>query len=452
MKLPQTPPDFVQLFTATAQNPARFQELLIKTAGLSGDAVKYRHWDKLRRTEPVPDGLSREEWWLVLKQKRLATLRQIPLIGVDGDPAWFSTPPEALDKLSRIDRLLGSEKVFFSDAAMTPENKTEFFIKALFEESISSSLIEGAVTTRDDARVMLATGNKPKNKGELMIANNYATIRFVRENAAQPLTPDLLLEIHALVTRGTLDDAAQEGRFRTDADRPVTLQHTDGTVVFTPPAPGELPARIAEFCRFANAVTEGTDFLHPILRAILLHFWLAYDHPFVDGNGRTARALFYWSMLHSKYPLVEYISISEVILRRSGRYYESFLHTETDDNDTTYFLLDQLEVIDRSIRNLYDHIDRKRAELEENLHLLAHLPDINHRQTQLLVHAVKNPGMEYSVKSHAGFHAVGLLTARKDLDALVAARLLVGDRAGRSTSYLVPADLEQRLKAAGKRR
>jgi Fic family protein len=451
MKLPQTPPDFAQLLTAMVQNPERFQTLVMRAIALSGDEAKYRHWDKLRRTEPVPEGLSREEWWFALKQKRLATFRPLPLLGVDGNPAWFSTPPEALDKLSRIDRLLGSEKVFFSDAAMTEENKTEFFIKALFEESISSSLIEGAVTTRDDARVMLATGDKPKNKSERMIANNYATIRFVRENAARELTPELLLEIHALITRDTLDDSAQEGRFRVPTDRPVTLQHTDGTVVYTPPPPGELPARIEKLCAFANAVTEGTDFLHPILRAILLHFWLAYDHPFVDGNGRTARALFYWSMLHSKYPLVEYISISEVILRRSGRYYESFLHTETDANDTTYFILDQLEVIDQSIRNLYDHIDRKRAELKENLHLLAHLPDLNHRQTQLLVHALKSPGAEYSVKSHAGFHDVSILTARKDLDALVRARLLVGAKSGKSASYLVPADLEHRLKTAGKR-
>lgn len=451
MKLPQTPPDYSQLFAVAAQNPARLQELLLQGFTLSGDAVKYRHWDKLRRTEPVPEGLSRDEWWLLLKQKRLATMRTLPLIGVDGNFAWFSTPPEAHDKLSRIDRLLGSEKMFFSDAAMTEENKTEFFIKALFEESISSSLIEGAVTTRDDARAMLAAGDKPRNKSELMIANNYATIRFVRDNAHRELTPALLLEIHARITAGTLDDPDQEGRFRTASDRPVTLQHADGTVVFTPPAPNELPARVTELCRFANAVTEGTDFLHPILRAILLHFWLAYDHPFVDGNGRTARALFYWSMLHSKYPLVEYISISEVILRRSGLYYESFLHTETDGNDTTYFILDQLEVIAQSIRNLYDHIERKRVELEANLHLLAHLPNLNHRQTQLLVHALKSPGTEYSVKSHAGFHAVSLLTARKDLETLVRMRLLVGAKRGKSASYLVPADLEHRLKSAGKR-
>jgi len=49
-------------------------------------------------------------------------------------------------------------------------------------------------------------------------------------------------------------------------------------------------------CAFVNG-RDTEPFIHPAIRAMILHFWLAYDHPFVDGNGRTARALFYWAML-----------------------------------------------------------------------------------------------------------------------------------------------------------
>jgi Fic family protein len=51
-------------------------------------------------------------------------------------------------------------------------------------------------------------------------------------------------------------------------------------------------------------------FIHPVVRAIILHFMIGCGHLFVDGNGRTARALFYWSVLHQKYRLMEFISIS----------------------------------------------------------------------------------------------------------------------------------------------
>ena len=67
-----------------------------------------------------------------------------------------------------------------------------------------------------------------------------------------------------------------------------------------------------------------SGFLHPVIRSILLHFWVAYDHPFVDGNGRNARALFYWSMLRHGFWLAEFFSISHEILKAPRKYYRAF--------------------------------------------------------------------------------------------------------------------------------
>ena len=75
-------------------------------------------------------------------------------------------------------------------------------------------------------------------------------------------------------------------------------------ILHEPPSADQLPKRVETMCAFANEQLK-SGFIHPVIRSILLHFWLAYDHPFVDGNGRTARALFYWSMLRHKYWLFE---------------------------------------------------------------------------------------------------------------------------------------------------
>ncbi|HEY5741239.1 MAG TPA: Fic family protein, partial [Terrimicrobiaceae bacterium] len=64
-----------------------------------------------------------------------------------------------------------------------------------------------------------------------------------------------------------------------------------GQVYHDPPPPEELETRMVAMCAFANGETPGF-FVHPAVRAIILRFWLTYDHPFVYGNGRTARALF----------------------------------------------------------------------------------------------------------------------------------------------------------------
>src|SRR5439155_13308472 len=181
--------------------------------------------------------------------------------------------------------------------------------------------------------------------------------------------------------------------------------------------------RLDALCAFANDVrsqAEGSakSFIHPAVRSILLHFWLAYDHPFVDGNGRTARALFYWSMLRQGYWLFEFVSISEILVKAPAQYATSFLYTEIDNNDATYFLLYQCEVIRRAITSLHDYIDRKSKELRETEAVLRGTTELNHRQQALITHALRHPGTRYTIEGHRRSHAIVYETARHDLMAL----------------------------------
>src|SRR5256885_14750013 len=169
----------------------------------------------------------------------------------------------------------------------------------------------------------------------------------------------MLSDIHRMVTEKTLEDPTEAGRFRR-ADEKRVVGGDFGEIYHEPPQAAELEDRLKAMCDFGNANAPGY-FVHPVLRAIILHFWLAYDHPFVDGNGRTARALFYWSMLRSGYWLVEFISISNILRKAPARYGISFLYTETDDNDLTYFIDYQTTVILRAIKELHDYLDRKTA-------------------------------------------------------------------------------------------
>lgn len=140
----------------------------------------------------------------------------------------------------------------------------------------------------------------------------------------QALTPELVLEIHRQVTDGTLDAESMAGRLRR-ADEPVEVGNDVGEVFHVPPAASELPSRLSALCRFANGETPA-GFLHPLVRTMILHYWLAYDHPFVDGNGRTARALFYWPLLSSGHWLFEHISISTGLLRAPAKYGRAVRH------------------------------------------------------------------------------------------------------------------------------
>ena len=143
-----------------------------------------------------------------------------------------------------------------------------------------------------------------------MIVNNYRALQFMRDGMPDELTPASVLELQRILTDGTLDNPDAAGRLqRPDDERIAVVDSTDGSVIHRPPPADQLPARLQALCDFANEGEGPDQFIHPVVRAILLHFWLAYDHPFEDGNGRTARALFYWYMKTRGYWLVEYLSI-----------------------------------------------------------------------------------------------------------------------------------------------
>lgn len=181
---------------------------------------------------------------------------------------------------------------------------------------------------------------------------------------------------------------------------------------------------------------------------------LGYDHPFVDGNGRTARALFYWSMARSGYWLMEYLSISRLIKKAPAKYARAYLHTETDDNDATYFILHQLEVIEQAIEALHDYLARKMGEQHKAERLLRNAPlladQLNHRQVALLSHALRHAGHGYTVESHKRSHKITTQTSRTDLLKLAELGLLEQRKRGRAFVFYAPPGLAERVEAASR--
>ena len=111
----------------------------------------------------------------------------------------------------------------------------------------------------------------------------------------EKLNIELLLKLHLLITKETLESPDDEGRFRNPNDN-FSVVTNYGELLFTPPKAEEIENRLKALIDFANE-TNDKPFIHPVIKAIILHFWMAYIHPFIDGNGRMARTLFYWYML-----------------------------------------------------------------------------------------------------------------------------------------------------------
>jgi len=439
MKIPRKPPDYWDIFHELDKTD-RLSKVFDREV-IHSQPNRYLHWDKLRHLTP-PGDLTHDEWWLALKLHRRNLGKTTPITNTNDQPFAYVLTDPIPEQLLYMDQNLAG-MISMPDAITNPETKDRYLINSLIEEAITSSQLEGAATTRVVAKELIRSGRRPRDRDEIMILNNFLTMKQIGKIKHKELSKDLIFDIHKIVTTNTLDDPTGAGRFRREEEK-IDVGDDYGQVFHIPPSANQLDVRMAAMCDFANK-TNSTGFMHPIIRSIILHFWLAYDHPFIDGNGRTARALFYWSMLYNGYWLCEFISISEIIKKGPTKYGRAFLYTETDDNDLTYFIVYHLEVLRRAIEQLYKYIDRKTKQLQTLERQLKGMTILNHRQRALISHALKHPDHIYTIESHRSSYNIVYETARTDLMKLADKSLVECRKVGKEWQFTPVSDMEQRL-------
>lgn len=370
---------------------------------------EYEYWDKVKYKK-LPEGYTPQVLWTNVKASRLKGM--MPVWDKYGIKLCITS--KMLRMCHEFDMKFGSFWETDNDT-QNPEKKY-YLSSSLMEEAIYSSKMEGASTTRVVAKEMLRKKKSPQNKAQQMIANNYITIQYIVEHKDEPLTEESLLYIHKLMTEKTLDNPDDAGCFRTN-DKVVVADMVEGDIVYTPPTYKDIPEFVNSICNFFNNDNPRT-FIHPIIKGIIIHFMLAYMHPFVDGNGRTARALFYWYMLKENYKLTEYMSISRVISKSKASYEKAFCYTENDGNDMGYFVAYNLRALEISFQQLRDYIQRKQQEKRAaSTFMIA--GNINQRQALILQRFKEEPDTIYTVKDAQEQFSVSSMTARKDLSDLV---------------------------------
>ena len=259
------------------------------------------------------------------------------------------------------------------------------------------------------------------DKSQQMIVNNYSTIHYLAEHKDDRFSIENLLNIHRLISSKTLEKSSDEGAVRTD-DKVCVMNSITGEIVHTPPRAKTLKPLLEQLCSFANN-NDSSLFIHPIIKGIIIHFLVAYFHPFVDGNGRTSRSLFYWYMLKNGYWLTEYLSISRVIYKNKAQYEKSFLYTEHDGLDISYFINYHLNAMKTAYEDLKSYLQKKINEQNE-FYTFRNVRDINERQAQIVKIVSEKPKSILTAKEISNRFTVSTKTARTDLQNMVKSGLL----------------------------
>ncbi len=398
----------------------------------------YPYWEKFKHLANA-EKVSPENLWHYIKKTRHRNPFNIELNDTQLFKFHYNLTNFSQELLHKFDMNLGGT---LEGASIIPtENKERYLINSIMEEAIASSQLEGAVTTREVAKEMLRTQRKPRDHSEKMILNNYLTIKEILNYKDEELTPDVILSIHSSITKDTLDDKNNEGSIRKNNNVKVT--DINGTIFYDPPSYKQLDQLLTNYCDFANSKNDPV-FIHPIIRAIILHFLMGYIHPFVDGNGRTARAIFYWYMLKKGYWLTEYMTISRVIIKSPAQYARAYLYTEYDDNDLTYFINYHLKSMDLAFQGLKDYITRKQELKKQSFKLLKN-HNLNQRQSLILKEFLNSPELVISIKEIQGKYQVTYQTARTDLLDLVEKDYLEKTQQGKAFYFFRSNSFEKKL-------
>ena len=370
---------------------------------------EYLYWDKVKYT--APENVDKHTLWHAVKIQRQLNSQTVRF----GKYVFhFTITKNMLALLHAFDMNLGGN--LGTKSIIPASDKSYYLISSIMEEAIASSQMEGASTTRRIAKDMLRKQLKPINKSQQMIVNNYDTITKILNDFNKDFSIEDLLDIHRSISKSTLENSDDEGVFRKNDDIYVVDSIT-GSVAHTPPSYNEIIDMVGDLCEFANN-DNNDNFIHPIIKGIIIHFMLAYIHPFVDGNGRTARSLFYWYMIKKGYWLTKYLSISRIIYTNKKSYEKAFLYTENDDNDLSYFIRYHLNVMKKAFEELKKYLQRKIDE-QQNIHRFIGVLNTNDRQRYVFKVIMENKHMIITPKELASQFDITTRTARTDLQELV---------------------------------
>lgn len=409
------------------EDPTRRQEIdaFIERA----NEPEYKHWETVKHQKPLPSGLTAVQAWYAVRLARSFERMPSKILTKDNETFGWVRLAHIERDCHELDLHAGGD-LMASVADLKADERRRFISKGLMDEAIASAQLEGADTGRVYAQRMLREKIAPRNTSDLMILNNHrAMLEVERELKSRPLSLDLLLEMHSILTDGTRDAQGEVPRLRRDGE-PVEV-HDDAYVYHRGPDVAFVKKSLAALVSFAN--DDETTFVHPIVKASMLHFWIGYLHPFTDGNGRLARLLFYWYLLQPRhdYWAIAYLPIAAKI-KSGGKkgYTMAYVYSEQDGNDLTYFVSYVIRKVKEAYKDFKTHVERVRREGAEIAGSARKKYGLNDRQIFLIKYLRSSDEHSTTLGSYQAVNRVSRATSFNDLASLVKAGFLKKKRIG----------------------
>jgi len=321
----------------------------------------------------------------------------------------FTISPKINKVLLEIERVRG-----FLDAVKLKDDWiVDMQKEALILESHHSTHIEGTALSLDQSKSILE-GKKVKGVNrddEKELLNYKRAMDFISKYLGKddPVNEGIIRELHKILVKGVRGENADPGNYRKIQNYVVNSRTHE--VVYTPPSPLEVPHLTREFAEWVNKAED----ISPILVAGIAQFQFVHIHPFIDGNGRTARLLSTLILYKTGYDFKRLFTISEYYDKDRPAYYQAIQSVRNNNMDMTAWL----EYFVDGLRSQMEEIQQKGEQLIKQDMTLQKIKKIglNERQEKAVKHLIIKGTI--TVNGYQSVASCIRRTAQRDLEELV---------------------------------
>ncbi|MBD3250622.1 MAG: DeoR family transcriptional regulator [Candidatus Pacebacteria bacterium] len=246
-----------------------------------------------------------------------------------------------------------ADKAIIENSPLVPAWDAKFKKDAMARTVHFGTKIEGNDLTQEQAQKVVRldlvddpeeaarkSGIVARERDVQEVINYRNVVKWIDEQDNE-LSPELLSEktlkhLHALTMQELLNQE-EVGSYRKKQVIVRGAGESQGKVVFRPPVSVEVPYLVEDFFEWLNHPL--TQNVHPIFRAAITHYQLVFIHPFVEGNGRTARAFATLVLYGSGYDFKKFFSLEEYFDSNVEQYYRALQSVQQSENsDLSYWL------------------------------------------------------------------------------------------------------------------
>jgi Fic family protein len=240
------------------------------------------------------------------------------------------------DILKNVGRIEAAKEVI-ENAPLVPLYEARFVSDALTRTIHHSTHLEGNDLTLQEAKKIIEGASVVARTRDVQEVINYRNALKYLDSLEKDLREgwqydlSMLQKINEIVC-DRLVDSDQRGVFR--STQAILKDDQTGEVVFRPPPAVEVPYLMEDFFSWFNSA-EGKK-SHPVLRAGIAHYYLVAVHPFVEGNGRSARTFATLVMFVEGYDVKKFFSLEEYFDKDSAQYYQSLFDADISQDLTPW--------------------------------------------------------------------------------------------------------------------